>query len=123
MKKLFVVLYLLFTALCLTSCKESINDSVVNPVGSGYPLCYMNKGIIINDLSGANAKNISGSSGIGDYYPQWSPDGKYIIYRHDVGVFGPLTYVYKVSDGTYTNVTSDEEPPVRFLHGRLTVGR
>ncbi len=100
---LFVILFII--SFILTSCKK--DDGIVTPVVTNYTICYMNKGLYLNDINNTNPKNISASPQEADYYPQWSPDGKSIICRHDVSFGGPLTYVYNVKNGTYINLIAD----------------
>jgi len=91
-------------------------DICINPtVHESYSICYCGYGQIkINNISGTAPVNISiqdGNyrTGYYDDYPQWSPDGRYIVFqrlRPDT-IYNPFICIYDTKNKTYTNLTSD----------------
>ncbi len=103
-----LVTVMLFVVPLMTGCKEGIS----NPISIyGNILCYEKSynnywEIFKNNLAGNNPINISNYSD-DDEYPQWSPDGRYIVFRRSIEVGGPLIIVYDLQSNTYTNLTAD----------------
>ncbi|MCL5034497.1 MAG: hypothetical protein M1395_05285 [Bacteroidetes bacterium] len=102
----------------------SCRDKAINPVppnpgppfpAGNYQICYCGYGQIkINNILGSNPVNISLQDsnfrrGYYDDYPQWSPDGRYIVFRRlrPDTIYNPFVYVYDTQNRTYTNLTSD----------------
>lgn len=113
MKVIILIIFSLLLAFFFTSCKESINNDIGNekPFISGYQLCY-NKGdngwtIYTNNINNSCPRKISEPSNYDDYSPQWSPDGRYIVYRHEIEFLGPQTIAYNTQKKTYTILTPD----------------
>jgi hypothetical protein len=72
-----------------------------------FVLCYVKSynnswEIFLNNIKGTHPKYISNYAG-DDEYPQWSPDGRYIVYSHN----GMLVAVYDVQNQSNTILTSD----------------
>ncbi len=93
--------------LFITGCK----DGITNPVINNGALCYEKSvnnhwEIFTNNISGTDPQNISNYSD-DDEYPQWSPDGRYIIFSRSVPVNGPLIIVYDMKSHTSLNLTPD----------------
>ena len=110
---ILTILSMLFI-LSLSACKESINNDVgkEKPFISGYQFCCHKVDnnhwtIYTNDVNGSSPQRISAPSDGDDYNPQWSPDGKYIVYQHQIAFEGSQTVVYDVKKGTYTVLTAD----------------
>ncbi len=89
-------------------------DSIVNPPLSGnFVLCYtMSVAGHWNVLiSGSRSLNLSVSTGAlpsqDDEYPQWSPNGNFILFQRSLSVFGPTAEVFDVKHDTCFNATSD----------------
>ena len=89
-------------------------DSVINlPMSGNFILCYEKAvgGYWNVFISGVNPVNVSLATGVpynqDDEYPQWSPDGKCILYRRSASIFGPSAHAYDVGNRTDVNLTSD----------------
>jgi FlgD Ig-like domain/WD40-like Beta Propeller Repeat len=72
-----------------------------------FVICYQkfynnNWNIFLNNIKGTHPKDISNYAG-DDEYPQWSPDGRYIVYSRAL----TLVAVYDVQNQTNTVLTSD----------------
>jgi FlgD Ig-like domain/WD40-like Beta Propeller Repeat len=73
-----------------------------------FVICYEkqpynnNWQIFLNNIKGTHPKDISNYAG-DDEYPQWSPDGRYIVYSRAL----TLVAVYDVQNQTNTVLTSD----------------
>jgi hypothetical protein len=77
-----------------------------------FSLCYERPAggvgqIFLNNLKGTHPLNISNYTIRSDEYPKWSPDGRYIAFRRNVPLYGPLTFTYDLEHSTYSNLTSD----------------
>lgn len=77
---------LIFTALFfLNGCKDNPTTPIDHLITGDYELCYDkpyngNWEVFINNISGTNPQDISNYLEDDDEYPEWSPDGKYIVY-------------------------------------------
>jgi Tol biopolymer transport system component len=95
-------------ALLLTGCKNGI----MGPGGSGENvICYEKSynghwEIFTNNITGSNPLDISNYSG-DDEYPQWSPDGKYILYSRRLPGDNIVVMVYDTKAQTNTQLTPD----------------
>jgi|WetSurMetagenome_2_1015567.scaffolds.fasta_scaffold92254_2 Tol biopolymer transport system component len=103
---LLVIFFLLI--LLIAGCKDKITSPITV---NGNIICYEKSynnywEIFTNNTNGSNPQNISNYSD-DDEYPQWSPDGKYIVFRRSIPVGGPLMYVYDLENKTYANLTED----------------
>ncbi len=121
-RRVVYFLLIIINIILLNSCKEKIvnpepkpepiPDSIPNPVLNGnYSLCYTKSyndhwEIFITHLNGTDPQNISNHS-YDDEYPQWSPDGKHIVYYSS----GYELIVYDVQTKTETKITPDESGP------------
>jgi Tol biopolymer transport system component len=103
---------LLISILC-AGCKDNITGPPFP--AANYQICYCGYGHIkINNILGTNPVDISlqdsnFTSGDYDDYPQWSPDGRYIVFqrlRADT-IYNPFVYVYDIQNKTFTNLTAD----------------
>ena len=106
-KESFIVVIILSIAV-LICCNDGVSCPEKN---CSNKICYVkfvnnNWEIYTNNISGSNAQNISNDSN-DDEYPQWSPNGRYIVFRHSISMYGPLIYIYDLENKTYTNLTSD----------------
>jgi len=84
-------------------CKDKITPPVID---GDYSLCYEasyngHSEIFTNNITGTARKDISNYSG-DDEYPQWSPDGRYIVYSRSSGVV-----VYDTKTQANTVLTTD----------------
>ncbi len=103
------IFYLLVVGtMLLVGCK----DGSVNPVPSGdYSICYEKSyngqwEIFTNNISGTDPQNISNYHG-DDEYPQWSPDGRYIVYSRRLPSSVVEIVVYDTKTTTNTMLTND----------------
>ncbi|MCX6152248.1 MAG: DPP IV N-terminal domain-containing protein [Ignavibacteriales bacterium] len=115
--RMISIILIAFSLVLFNSCKdkivnpgpkpEPIPDSIPNPVLKGnYALCYTKSyndhwEIFATNFKGTDPQNISNHP-YDDEYPQWSPDGRYIVYSTGYNI-----YVYDTKNKTETNVTSD----------------
>lgn len=88
----------------IISCKDKITDPF--SIG-GNVICYEKSynghwEIFTSNITGSNPQNISNYSG-DDEYPQWSPDGRYIVYSRR----GMVVAVYDTKNKSNTILTSD----------------
>jgi Tol biopolymer transport system component len=87
-------------------------DKGTNPIPSGdYSLCYEKEyngqwEIFTNNISGTAPQNISNYPG-DDEYPQWSPDGRYIVYSRRLPTSVVEVVVYDTKTNTNTMLTND----------------
>jgi hypothetical protein len=91
-------------------------DKGMNPSPIPIPLgenslCYEKEcngqwEIFTNNISGTNPQNISNYPG-DDEYPQWSPDGKYIVYSRRLPSSVVEVVVYDTKNRTNTMLTND----------------
>jgi len=107
MRHVFSILSIL---IMFTSCQKDFNPISYND-DFDHAICYSklighNWEIVLNNLEGNTLKNISNNKD-GDYSPAWSPDGRYIAFRHDKSIGGSDIYLYDVSKNELTNVTHD----------------
>jgi dipeptidyl aminopeptidase/acylaminoacyl peptidase len=90
---------------------NSCGENITSPTSFGEELCYAkvingNWEIVINNSG--NVKNISNTNSE-DNYPEWSPDGKYIIYQHITSNIETDIYCYDIKKDSTINLTSDAE--------------
>jgi len=96
----------------LTLVLMGCENGITGPGASdGNVICYVKsyKGhgeIFTNNIIGSNPQDISNYSD-DDEYPQWSPDGRYIVYSRSIPVNGPLVIVYDTKTQSSTDLTSD----------------
>lgn len=103
------------------NCKHNVTGpSPSPPITGNYQLCYDGYGKIkTNNISGSNPQvvSIDSISGQQDQTPQWSPDGRYIVYQSLIpGIGNPFVFVYDLQKGTHTNLTSDGGIASSFPH-------
>ena len=90
-------------------------DNIINKnitLYKKYHLCYNKSGpeledweIYLNTIDG-NARKLITKDLVGDsYYPKWSPDGKYIIFRKDKSIGGADIYRYNITTDRMVNLT------------------
>lgn len=96
----------------LNSCKNNPIAPMNQLITGDYELCYQkpyngNWEVFINNITGTNPENISNYLEDDDEYPQWSPDGKYIVYSRQVPIMGPWVIVYSVQSKKEINLTPD----------------
>lgn len=89
----------------------SCSDNITSPISVENVLCYAkyingNWEIVINNEG--TVKNISNTTKE-DNYPQWSPDGKHIIYQHITSSESSDVYCYDIEKDITINLTSDAE--------------
>ncbi len=70
---------------------------------------YLNWEVYINNIVGTSPLNISNYYG-DDEYPQWSPDGKYIVYSKRLPNSSLEVLVYDIQNLAYTNLTPNPGP-------------
>ena len=111
---------IILLTICTNGCKDTITDPVPDPIPDpipnpvlegNYALCYTKSyndrwEIFTTNFKGTGPQNISNHS-YDDEYPQWSPDGRYIVYYSS----GYEIFVYNVQTKTETNITPDEGGP------------
>ena len=108
-KKTFLMLVVITLSL-LSSCK----DGIITPVNNiSSDLCYEkfvdnHWEIFTNNISGTNPQNISNYPD-DDEYPQWSPDGRYIVYSRSQSIGGLLIIVYDTKTQTSTDISDGGE--------------
>ncbi|MFH1198089.1 MAG: hypothetical protein V1720_20475 [bacterium] len=119
-KKIFSALLVIIG---INSCDNSI-DPILN---SGNELCYFKLfdgkyEVFTNNITGSKPVNISNSSH-NDEDGEWSPDGKYIVFKKRLPIGGPIAIVYNIEKKTYTNITEDgggvSTPPQWTKDGRV----
>lgn len=93
-------------------CKDNSITPIDHLITGDYELCYEkpyngNGEIFINNISGSTPLNISNYQDDDDEYPEWSPDGKYIVYSRQVPIGGPWVIVYNIQNKTEINLTSE----------------
>jgi Tol biopolymer transport system component len=112
---------------CFAGCKENVTGPHL--VG-GKTFCYVafsngHWNIFTNDISGGNPKNISNYMR-DDGYPQWSPDGGYIVYSRSNIANEGLIIVYDTKSETEINLTPDgpgaSQMPQWLPNGKLCFG-
>jgi len=101
-------LIIVVLTLVLIGCEKGITGPGAS---SGNIICYEKSynghwEIFTNNIAGSDPQDVSNYSD-DDEYPQWSPDGRYIVYSRSVPVNGPLIYVYDVESKISINLTSD----------------
>lgn len=102
----FIALIGIFT-LIVWMCKDNITNTISLENNLCYKKQHNNKWeIFTNNITGTNPKNISNYSG-NDEYPQWSPNGRYIVYSRSISINGPLIIVYDLKNNAENNLTSD----------------
>jgi Tol biopolymer transport system component len=92
----------------ITGCKDKITSPSID---GNYLLCYTKSyngygEIFINNIMGTDPQDISNYPNNNDY-PQWLPDGRFIVYSRSISIGGPLVIVYNIKNKTETNLTSD----------------
>jgi len=111
----------------IISCKDKITGPCSN---GGNILCYEKPynnhwEIFTNNISGSNPQNISNYADDNEY-PQWSPEGRYIVYSRSVSINGPLVIVYDTKNKTEFNLTSDgggaSQMPQWLPNGKVCFG-
>jgi len=102
------LLMVVVSVLAFVGCKDGIvNDSNNNDNVICYEKPYSNHWeIFTNNISGTNPQNISNYSG-DDEYPQWSPDGKYIVYSRRLPSHIVVVVVYNTGTHINTLLTND----------------
>lgn len=131
-KKIFLIL--IVPTVVISSILNSCKDGITNPVNSVGDLCYEKSvnnhwQIFTNNISGSNPQNISNYSD-DDEYPQWSPDGKYIVYSRSQPLGGLLIIVYDtktqtskdLSDGGGADLQPHWTPDSRVFFGYSSSG-
>jgi hypothetical protein len=88
----------------------TLNFTVEEP--DDFAFCYTESAfgdnqIFLNNLKGTHPRDISNYTAGADGYPQWSPDGKYIVFQRLAPIFSPFVYVYDVVKHSYINLTAD----------------
>lgn len=111
--KLQTILFFLALILLIliSSCKDDIINPIITIIDGDYELCYEKPynghwEIFTNNISGTNPQDISNYAD-DDEYPEWSPDGKYIVFSRSVPLLGPWVIVYDVQNKTEINLTSE----------------
>ncbi len=99
--------------LLYTGCK----DGIINPINDNGVLCYekLVNGyweIFTNNISGTNPQNISNYPD-DDEYPQWSPDGRYIVYSRSQPAEGLLIIVYDTKTQTGNDISDGGEASLK----------
>lgn len=99
---------LLFVFIFINGCRDKITNPLNN---SDNVLCYEksynnNWEIFTNNIDGTNPQNISNYT-YDDEYPQWSPDGRYIVYSRRLLNDICEVVVYDSKTKTNTNLTND----------------
>jgi Tol biopolymer transport system component len=93
--------------LCVNGCRGHLVDPEPSPfTGGGNSLCYVAPSngywnIFTMDLTGTAPHNISNAP-CSNEYPQWSPDGRYILFSRS-----GLIIAYDTKNHTEYNLTSD----------------
>lgn len=92
-------------------CKEIVSPEIPISINNIWNLCYVkgidnNWEVVINNRG--SIKNISNTPKE-DNYPQWSQDGKYIIYVHFTASAATDIYRYDIEKDSTLNLTSDSE--------------
>jgi dipeptidyl aminopeptidase/acylaminoacyl peptidase len=100
---IFIILFM-----TLDGCKGNITGT---DQGRADQICYVkenngNWDVFTNDVSGGSRTQITTFEDA-DEYPQWSPDGNYIVFSRHVKVNAPLCIVYDIKTKTETNLTPD----------------
>ncbi|HLP16207.1 MAG TPA: hypothetical protein VK470_08120 [Bacteroidota bacterium] len=85
-------------------CKNNITGAGIN---SEKSICYSkSSNIYITQFPGGTPHNIS--QGVQkDNNPQWSPNGRFIVYNRSLSVFGPAVIVYDLQTTNELVLTSD----------------
>jgi len=106
-KQLFFLL-LVFIPLLFIHCDKSLTGSSEN--NPEMQLCYQSYSgvehwqIFTNTMVGDAPVNISNNPYYDAYDPLWSPDGRYIAYRYDLGGSADIV-LYDVEQDTARNIT------------------
>lgn len=103
---IFIILF------SINRCKNNPIAPVDHLITGDYEICYEkpyngNGEIFINNISGSDPRDISNYQDDDDECPEWSPDGKYIVYSRQVPIMGPWVIVYDAQSKTEINLTSD----------------
>lgn len=108
-----ILLILTFIILfSINSCKDNSITPIDHLITADYELCYQkpyngNWEVFINNISGSDPRDISNYQDDDDEYPNWSPDGKYIVYSRQVPIMSPWVIVYNVQSKKEINLTPD----------------
>ena len=107
LSKSSIAIRLIMSFFFIISCSENIT----NPILFANILCYAkyingNWEIVINNEG--IVKNISNTTKE-DNYPEWSPNGKYIIYEHIASSESSDVYCYDIEKDITIDLTSDAE--------------
>ncbi|PIQ09861.1 MAG: hypothetical protein COW71_04735 [Ignavibacteriales bacterium CG18_big_fil_WC_8_21_14_2_50_31_20] len=103
-KYLIILFYII-----IFSCSDGINNPLLTSQNS---LCYVKQmenykwEVFTNNMSGSNPINISNHEN-NDENPVWSPNGKYILYKHSNNHGNRIANVYNLEKNTIISVTSD----------------
>jgi dipeptidyl aminopeptidase/acylaminoacyl peptidase len=100
---IFIILFM-----TLNGCKGNITGT---DQGRADQICYVkenngNWDVFTNDVSGSSRTQITTFEDA-DEYPQWSPDGNYIVFSRHVKVNAPHCIVYDIKTKTETNLTPE----------------
>lgn len=104
--KTFLFIMILFS---FAGCKDNSITPIDHLITGNYELCYQkfinnHWEIFINNITGTNPQNISNYYD-DDEYPQWSPDGRYIVYSRSQPVGGLLIIVYDTKTQTSKDIS------------------
>jgi Tol biopolymer transport system component len=97
----YIIALLVTLFIFINGCKDKVTGP--SSIG-GNVICYEKSynnywEIYTNNITGSNPQNISNYSN-DDEYPQWSPDGRYIVYSRSTSIYGPLVIVYDTKNRT-----------------------
>jgi Tol biopolymer transport system component len=104
----FVKLSFIVIIVSFVGCKNNILDASAD---EAYRFCYVKSfnghwELFTNEINGTALQNVSNYTDDDDY-PQWSPDGRYILYNRFVSAYGPLVIVYDSKAKSELCLTSD----------------